>query len=415
LNWSVIRSLSHVQIGAFLALMIVVMLPIFSPRLPSVLLSLLSGWLIWTQRTNLFASVAVRRLIGIFALLWIPMLLSIPTSFNPRYSAMVALAMAFYTLAGLAVIQALRGDVQRLWLAKWISVVMIVWMADGMIQYFFGYDLLGYPLTVDGRLTGVFHGSLALSGTLAILLPIAVWYFMRQRPLMVPAMFGGAGIVAVFVGTRNALVMLMIVAMGTLLRMPRRYQLAMAVAVLVVAGAISLSPAMQQRLLRFEEAKTTTYEYYNRLLSWRLTIWETASRMVIDRPVTGVGVGMFAVAYDHYSTRPDDPFRTGGTFGGGFHAHNVYMSIAAETGLFGFFGAIVAFVLCVKWYYAAPPSRREEAWPFGFSLLIAVFPLSGEYGIYKHSVYPVVLLLLCATLAALEGKVSVAKTLAEER
>ena len=79
------------------------------------------------------------------------------------------------------------------------------------------------------------------------------------------------------------------------------------------------------------------------------------------------------------------------------------MSIAAETGWPGLLGIILAFILCVKWYYAAPPHRREQAWPYATALLIAVFPLSSEYGIYKHSIYPVVLLLLCATLAALEG------------
>lgn len=414
MNWQVIRNLTHVQVGAFLALMVVVMMPIISPRLPSVLLGLMSGWLIWTLRASLLASVAVRRLIGIFALLWFPMLLSIPTSLDPRYSTMVAFAVAFYTLTGLAVIHALYDDAQRLWLAKWITVAMIAWIADGLFQYTFGKDLLGYPLTVDGRLTGVFRGNLALSGTLAILLPIAVWYFMRKHPSGMFAMFAGCGAVAVLVATRNALMLMAIVAMGTLPRLTRRHRLALAIAALVVAGAISLSPTMQERFQRLTDTKATTFEYYDRILSGRLTIWETAGHMIIDRPLTGVGVGMFAVTYDHYSTRPDDPFRTGGTSGAGHHAHNIYISIAAETGLFGLLGIIIAFVLCVKWYYAAPPLRREQAWPFAFGLLVAVFPLSSEYGIYKHSIFPVVLLLLCATLAALEGKIAGVRTLAEK-
>jgi len=415
LNWQGIRNPTLVQVGAFLALMVVVMMPIISPRLPSVLLGLMSGWLIWTQRTSLLASTAVRRLMGVFALLWIPMLLSIPTSFDPRYSAMVAFAVAFYTLGGLAVIHALRGDAQRLWLAKWITIAMIVWIADGMIQYLFGKDLLGYPLTVDGRLTGVFHGSLPLSGTLAILLPISAWHMLRKHPLGALAMFIGCGIVAVLVATRNALMLMVIAAGGTWLRLPRRNWLVLGVAALVIAGAISLSPSLKERLERTADIGTMTFQEYDHILSGRLTIWKTATHMIIDRPFTGVGIGMFAVAYDHYSTRPDDPFRTGGALRfGGFHAHNVYMSIAAETGWTGLLGIIVAFVLCVKWYYAAPLSRREQAWPFAFGLLIAVFPLSSEYGIYKHSIYPIVLLLLCATLAALEGKIADAKKFADE-
>jgi putative inorganic carbon (HCO3(-)) transporter len=169
----------------------------------------------------------------------------------------------------------------------------------------------------------------------------------------------------------------------------------------MVAGAISLSPAMQERLQRVTETKTTTFEYYDRILSGRLTIWDTVGHMVIDRPWTGVGAGMFAATYDRYSTRTDDPYRTGGSFGSPFHAHNIYLSIAAETGLLGLLGIIAAFILCVKWYYAASPSRREQAWPYAFGLLIALFPTSIEYTLYKHWFFPVPLLLLCATLAAL--------------
>jgi putative inorganic carbon (HCO3(-)) transporter len=144
-----------------------------------------------------------------------------------------------------------------------------------------------------------------------------------------------------------------------------------------------------------------TFENYDRILSGRLTIWDTAGHMVINRPWTGVGAGMFAATYDRYSTRTDDPFRTGGSFGSPFHAHNVYLSIAAETGLLGLLGIITAFILCVKWYYTASLSRREQAWPYAFGLLIALFPTSIEFTLYKHWFFPVPLLLLCATLAAL--------------
>jgi O-antigen ligase len=401
LNWPVIRSLSHVQIGAFLALMLVVMAPLFTPRLPSVLLGLLGGWLVWTQRSRLFAGLAVRRLAWIFALMLIPILLSIPASFDGRQSLLVATAVTLYFLAGLALVHVLRGDAQRLWLAKWLTIAMLVWMVDGLIQYVVGRDLLGYPLTANGRLTGVFRGNLGLSTILAILMPIAAWYFMRKRPLVVPVLFVGAGVVAVLVGTRNALAMLGVVAVGTSLSLPRRFRPALIVAALLVVGAIGLSPVMQERLQRAAEVGTITFQEYDYILSRRLTIWETAGNMVVDRPLTGVGAGMFARAYDRYSTRPDDPFRSGGAAGSPFHAHNVYVSIAAETGILGLLCIVTAFVLCVKWYYAAPPARRAQVWPYSFGLLIVMFPFSIEYGMYTLWLFPLQLLLLSAMLAAL--------------
>ena len=401
MNWQAIKNLTHVQIGAFLALMLVVMAPQFTPRLPSLLLALMGGWLIWTQRGGFFANVAVRRLAWIFALMLVPILLSVPASFDWHHSALVAFAVALYFLVGVALVNVLRADAQRLWLAKWLTIAMLVWMADGFIQYLVGKDLLGYPLTVDGRMTGPFHGNLGISTALAILLPIAVWFFLRKRPLAVLAMFVGAGIVAVLVGTRNALVMMAMVVAGTSLRLPRRYRPALVAVALVVVATFSLSPALEKRLQRFAGAETMTFKEYDNIMSGRLTIWETAGRMIIDRPWTGIGAGMFAAIYDRYSTRPDDPYRTGGSFGHVFHAHNVYISITAETGVIGLLGIIIAFVLCVKWYYAAPPARREQAWPYSFGLLIVMFPFSVEFGMYTLWLFPMQLLLLSATLAAL--------------
>jgi O-antigen ligase len=403
LNWPAIKNITAVQIGIFLALILIVMSPHFSMRLPSVLLGLFGVWLVWTRRIRPFADIAARRLTLIFALMLIPILLSIPTSLDWRFSAFVAIAVALYFLVGLALMHALRGDEQRLWLIKWLTIFMLVWAVDGLIQYIFGRDLLGIPLYGDGRVTGFFsRGNMSLATMLAILLPIPMWYFMRKNLMAMFSFFILAGVVAVLVGLRGTLVMMSVTAVGTALRLPLRYRFWFIAVVLVVAASVSLSPVMKERLQRFSEFGTMTFEQYDILSSGRLTIWETAGKMFVDRPLTGVGVGVFARAYDRYSTRPDDMFRSDGSFGSPFHAHNVYVSIAAETGILGLLGIVVAFVLGLKWYYAAPPPRREQAWPYAFGLLIAMFPFNFEYSLYKLWFFSVPLLLLTAMLSALE-------------
>ena len=403
MNWRAIKNITAVQIGMFLALMLIVLSPHISTRLPSALLGLFGVWLVWTGRISPFAGTAVRRLTLIFALMLVPILLSVPTSLDWHFSALVTTAVALYFLVGLALMHALRGDAQRLWLAKWLTIVMLVWAVDGLIQYIFGRDLLGTPLYVDGRITGFFsRGNMSLSNMLAILLPIPLWYFMRKNLLAMFAFFMLAGVVAVLVGVRNSLVMMSVTAVGTALRLPRRYRLGFVAVALVVVASVSLSPIMKERLQRFTELGTMTFEQYDQITSRRLTIWETAGKMFVDRPLTGVGAGVFARVYERYSTRANDPFRPGGAFGRSLHAHNVYVSIAAETGVLGLLGIIVAFVLCLKWYYAAPPPRREQAWPYAFGLLIAMFPFSIEYTLYAQWFFPVPLLLLTAMLSALE-------------
>lgn len=407
MNWLAIKKISAVQIGTFLALMLIVLSPHLSPRLPSALLGLLGAWLIWKYRSSLFASDAARRLAIIFSLLLIPILASIPASYDWRHSSLVAIAVGLYFLVGVALIHALRGDAERLWLAKWITAIMLVWAVDGLIQYIFGRDLLGIPLYKDGRVTGFFaRGNMSLSNILSMLLPIALWYLLRKNVLAMLAFFILAVVIAMVVGSRNALVMMSVVLVGMWLRLPRRYSLGLIAVVLVMVGAIGLSPIMQERMQRFSGLGTMTFEKYDHLTSGRLTIWETAGKMIVDRPLTGVGAGMFAKVYEKYSTRPNDPFLDGGSYGRSLPAHNVYLSIAAESGFFGLFCIIAAFVLCVKWYLKAPPSRRDLAWPFAFGLLIAMFPLSIEHTLYVHYFFPVALLLLAAMLAAVEEPVS---------
>ena len=403
MNWLAIKKITAVEIGMFLALMLIVLSPHFSTRLPSALLGLLGAWLIWAQGSSFFSSERARRLAIIFTLLLIPILTSIPTSYDWRHSSLVALAVGLYFLVGLALVHALRGDEERQWLAKWITVIMIVWAVDGLIQYIFGRDLLGIPLYKDGRVTGFFaRGNMSLSNMLAMLLPIALWYLLRKNVLAMLAFFILAVVIAIVVGSRNALVMMSVVLVGMWLRLPRRYSLGLIAVVLVMVGAIGLSPIMQERMQRFSGLGTMTFEKYDHLTSGRLTIWETAGKMIVDRPLTGVGAGMFAKVYEKYSTRPNDPFLSGGTFGRPLPAHNVYLSIAAESGVFGLLGIIVAFVLCVKWYFRASRSRRDLAWPYAFGLLIAMFPLSIEHTLYVHYFFPVALLLLAAMLAALQ-------------
>ena len=60
MNWQAVRSLTIVQVGALLALLIVAVMPNFglkygaSPALPALLLAFLGGWLLWKERARLF-------------------------------------------------------------------------------------------------------------------------------------------------------------------------------------------------------------------------------------------------------------------------------------------------------------------------------------------------------------------------
>jgi O-antigen ligase len=160
---------------------------------------------------------------------------------------------------------------------------------------------------------------------------------------------------------------------------------------------------MQLRMNRMSEIRDLKHETINLPLGYRPVIWENAIHMLIARPLTGVGAGAFAKAYDDHSTRPDDRFR-GGVLEKVYHAHQVYFAMAAETGWPGLIGLVVAIGLCLKWYRAASLERRDQAWPYALSLSVYFFPLNTQPPLYHGNwLFPLLLLLLAALLAALDG------------
>jgi O-antigen ligase len=96
----------------------------------------------------------------------------------------------------------------------------------------------------------------------------------------------------------------------------------------------------------------------------RLAHWQAAENMIVDRPYLGVGFGNYAAAYEHYRAL-NWPIALG-------HAHNYYLNIWAETGIFGLLAYLVlwgmVFYRTLRAFYtsAASPGRNGRA-PFLFS------------------------------------------------
>lgn len=393
-------------IARFLGFMLVAWQPFISgTRLPSILLLLLGSWMLWHKRID-FSSAAAKRLGIVFLLLGIPALLSIPGSFHPQASIHIAIVMVFFYVGGLALLQGFARDEDHAWLQRWLLIVVMAWVADGYVQYFFGKDLLGVTLSEDGHVLGPFNGNLHFSLFITILMPMIFWRLASRRPWLSLALIGLLGFIAAMGGARTNMLFFLL---GCLVLLPRfgwaQRTTVVAAGVAAVIAAAALSPQTTQRLASveqlFQSGGKPLAQKLDETLSGRVTIWETAWNMLKDKPLTGVGAGAFAEAYDHYSTRPDDPFRTTGSYGSPTHAHQMYVSVAAESGWPGLAGLVAAIGLCGFWLLRAPAERRRQAAPYAASLLVIAFPIQSQPVLYTIWWFPIVLLLLCGMIAAL--------------
>jgi O-antigen ligase len=402
-------SITPELVSRFLGLMLIAWQPFTSgARLPSILLLLLGSWLLFRKRIDLSGQ-SVRRLGIVFIMLLVPILVSLPGSFDLGGTLSVATALILFFFAGLALMEGLKTEADHGWLQRWLTIVLLVWLGDGYIQFVFGHDLLGIPMGSDGRMMGPFADNLHFGLFITVLMPIMLWRMAKERPLAAIAVIGLVGFVAGMSGSRSN-VLFYLLAIATLIpRFGWWHRAFIVLALLVgVAAAVGQSEVASSK---FQQLDTRTgqslFQKLDHMLSGRMIIWETAGNMLKDRPLTGVGTGAFADAYDHYATRPDDPFRSGGSYvGGAYHAHQMYVSVAAESGLIGLAGLLAAIALLVRWYVQASPGQRALAAPYAASLAVIAFPLQSQPVLYRAWWFPIVLLLLCGLVIALQPKKS---------
>lgn len=376
-------------------------------RLPSLLLLLLGGWLLFKKQID-WSDQSVQRLGLIFILLLGPVLISIPGSFNPGGSVKVAMVLILFFVAGLALMQGLKTEADHAWLQRWLTIVLLVWLGDGFIQYFFGHDMLGIPMGSDGRMMGPFSDNLHFGLFMTVLMPVMLWRMAKERPLAAIAIIALIGFAAGMSGARSN-VLFYLLAIATLMPRFGWWHRALIVLTLLVAvvSAVGQSDTTASKFQQFNGSadKQSHFQKLDHILSGRMIIWETASEMIKDRPLTGIGAGAFAEAYDQYATRPEDPFRSGGGYDGGvYHAHHMYVSIAAESGLTGLVGLLLSVALVIKWYFQASSGLRAVAAPYAASLTVIAFPIQSQPVLYSAWWFPIVLLLLCGLLIALQPK-----------
>ena len=95
----------------------------------------------------------------------------------------------------------------------------------------------------------------------------------------------------------------------------------------------------------------------------RLRIWQDSFRMFLDHPLTGIGLGTYdALAYTTYLTQEDvGPGGRNWFYMKGWHAHNMFVQVLAETGLLGFLAWLSLLGALAVYFLRAWRTARSEA------------------------------------------------------
>jgi putative inorganic carbon (hco3(-)) transporter len=149
--------------------------------------------------------------------------------------------------------------------------------------------------------------------------------FARLAALSAASLIGVVVTLTYSRGGLVALLMALAVALVMQRSRPRRWLVVGLVLVLVTIAAPRAYWDRMDTLLRypFDPAGTDAS------LQLHANLWQAGALMFLEHPITGVGKGNYAGAYETYGPRVGAP--TPGPMG----AHNVLVRIAAETGLLG--------------------------------------------------------------------------------
>jgi probable O-glycosylation ligase (exosortase A-associated) len=262
------------------------------------------------------------RMSWLLILMAMALALSVPTSVWPSNSAK-ALIDFLRTIMCYLLIVNIVTDEKRLKGFIWIFILASGYDAiSSALAYFGGSFVFAQGIDRAESLSGADPNTLAVNLVLAIpFMAFAfVWTKNRFLRLALIGLAAAAICTVAITGSRGGLIGLVLVLFLVWLLSPKRILTASVFLLVMAVGWIVLPPQYKTRYSSIfnNEVDSST--------QGRFDAWKAGVNMFIARPLTGVGVGCFAVAYasGDYSDR-----------GHWLKAHSLYVQLIAELGLAG--------------------------------------------------------------------------------
>jgi putative inorganic carbon (HCO3(-)) transporter len=177
-------------------------------------------------------------------------------------------------------------------------------------------------------------------------------------------------------GSRSGMLAFLAVLAGGIILSRHKIVLTVSACVLVIAIWSVLPEQYRQRYLTL-----TDTEDISTVSSGRWEIWGAGLRMIVERPVLGVGAGAFSAAAGS------------GKFGYSryMQAHNLYIQLLATTGIIGFvvwFAFIFHLTKRLRWLIRRARDSADSNWVslYAFGFLVAMLALFTS-GFFGHNLY----------------------------
>jgi len=295
---------------------------------------------------------------------------------NSKYLATSLKGFAFKTiehfLLYFAIVESVKTqkDIRKIISTILLSCALIG--VDGLWQYFTGCDFLrGYPLWSMGRIKASFKYPTGFGGWLITALPLCISlaiFNIKDKLYRISGIILGFLLLASLVLSLTRGAWIAIVPAIIFLVWKRgdaAKKILLIFLLIIILGIVFATISGGRETISF-------YVVRGSAVLHRMALAKLCCRMFIDHPFLGHGVNTFMSIYENYMSASE--------FGGISYAHNCYLQIAVETGIFSllaFLWMIIAlFVSSLK-----DINRRDE----GFIRTIEFGLLAGLLAYSVHS------------------------------
>ncbi|HLJ68831.1 MAG TPA: O-antigen ligase family protein [Chloroflexota bacterium] len=320
----------------------------------------------------------------------------------------------------LAAVRFLRGD-------RNLQIVVAAIVLAGVSQALLGYVQFALNLGPAAfaaqraflRAYGTFDQPNPYAGYLNIVAPFALamalrapsaavrrWYWLAFLALA-GAVLASESRGALLAGTAGLLLMLAILYRRVAVALALGALAGIGGALCIAYGVVPLGPldrlltAVGLGQVSFQSVNDANFSAVERAAHWLAGV-----RMFAAHPLLGVGIGNYAAAYPAFHPR--------GWYASLEHAHNYYINIAAEAGIFGL-AAYVLLVGSALWYsYASArgvPSRVKSAASLGVIGALAATSLHNVFDVlYVHGTAALLGLIVAFVAAGNSGQIRTRNT-----
>ena len=330
----------------------------------------------------------------LFCLVWLPMCLGTIHAANMSHSLATTLTYLHFLPASYFIIYVCAIPRVCFWVEKWVFYLVVVVILDALLQFFSGFNLLGYPYDVDANadnveiLTGIFYPKERLGLILAGLFPVIFYIAAKARLKMfyfvtlAPAYF----FVLLMTFKRSAWVMFLAgIALLFVFFIFRHGKLKISTGIkyssfLVVVIGIGFvsSPMFPDRLSKNIGFFSGDIERVDIASNHRISLWRTGLEIFKENPLLGIGPRGFRHVYTEYADANDYWLQDGRR--GQTHPHSNVVEILIETGVLGLVGYLAFYAYFLHQFFRQKCLSRSLVW--SLTVLVVWCPLNTHLAFY---------------------------------